>query len=78
MIRAAQIDIEPIGDRVVVKRNIAIGQTAGGLALPDSAKESPRIGTVVAVGPGALRLFSNELAPDGTEDRFPMQCEVGD
>jgi len=44
--------IQPIGDRVVVKPQQAEEVTAGGLFIPDTAKEKPMRGTVVAVGPG--------------------------
>ena len=45
--------ITPLGDRVVLKRVEAEEKTAGGIILPDSAKEKPREGIVVAIGPGA-------------------------
>jgi chaperonin GroES len=67
--------IEPIGDRVVVKRKSAESMTPGGIALPDMSKSTPRFGTVLAVGPGALRPLADDLG-DGI--RFPMQTEVGD
>ena len=44
--------IKPLGDRVVVKPQDAEETTAGGLFIPDTAKEKPMRGTVVAVGPG--------------------------
>ena len=44
--------IQPIGDRVVVKAQEAETQTASGLYIPDTAKEKPMRGTVVAAGPG--------------------------
>ena len=44
--------IQPIGDRVVVKAQEAETQTASGLYIPDTAKEKPMKGTVVAAGPG--------------------------
>ena len=46
--------IRPLGDKVVVKVTTAEERTAGGIVLPDSAKERPQQGTVVAVGPGRL------------------------
>lgn len=54
--------ITPLGDRVVLKRVEAEDKTAGGIILPDSAKEKPREGTVIAVGPGA-QTKSGERAP---------------
>ena len=44
--------IRPLHDRVVVERNEAEKKTAGGIVLPDNAKEKPKRGTVIAVGPG--------------------------
>ena len=48
----AKIKIRPLDDRVVVKPVEAEQTTAGGIVLPDSAKERPQRGEVVAVGPG--------------------------
>jgi chaperonin GroES len=50
----AKINIRPLDDRVVVKPIEAEQTTAGGIVLPDSAKEKPQRGTVIAVGPGKL------------------------
>jgi chaperonin GroES len=61
--------IKPIGDRIVVRREAAEEKTAGGILLPDAAKNKPQRGTVLAVGPGKLK-------PDGT--RADMQLKVGD
>ena len=46
--------ITPLADRVVVKPQDAETQTAGGLYIPDTAKEKPQRGTVVAAGPGKV------------------------
>lgn len=62
--------LSPLGDRVVVKAEDDLEQrTASGLVIPDTAKEKPQIGEVLAVGPGAL----NE---EGS--RLPMDVSVGD
>ena len=50
----AKIKIRPLDDRVVVRPTEAEEITAGGIVLPDSAKEKPQRGTVVAVGAGRL------------------------
>ena len=50
----AKFKIRPLDDRVVVEPIEAEETTAGGIVLPDSAKEKPQRGTVVAVGPGRL------------------------
>ena len=48
----AEIKIKPLSDRVLVKAAEAEEKTAGGIIIPDSAKEKPQRGTVVAAGPG--------------------------
>jgi chaperonin GroES len=50
----AKSRIRPLGDRVLVKRVEAEEKTKGGIVLPDSAKEKPKEGVVVAVGEGKL------------------------
>ena len=46
--------LRPLDDRVVVEPVEAEERTAGGIVLPDAAKEKPQLGTVVAIGPGKL------------------------
>jgi len=55
------VKLKPLGDRVVVKRLEAEEKTKGGIVLPDTAKEKPKRGKVVAVGPGKT-LESGETA----------------
>ncbi len=62
--------LEPLEDRIVVKATEAEETTASGLVIPDTAKERPQEGEVIAVGPGRF----NE---DGDE-RIPMDVKVGD
>ena len=64
------VNIKPLEDRIVVKPLDAEQTTASGLVIPDTAKEKPQEGEVVAVGPGRF----NE---DG-DDRIPMDVSVGD
>ncbi len=64
------VSIKPLEDRVVVKPLEAEQTTASGLVIPDTAKEKPQEGEVVAVGPGRF----NE---DGDE-RIPLDISVGD
>lgn len=61
--------LEPLGDRVVVKPIPKEEVTKGGIVLPDTAKEKPQEGEVIAVGPGRM-----------TEDgkRLTMDVKVGD
>lgn len=49
---AIQVNITPLHDRVVVKPAAAEEKTAGGIIIPDTAKEKPQRGEVVAAGPG--------------------------
>jgi chaperonin GroES len=46
--------LKPLDDRIVVRQSEAEEKTAGGIVLPDAAKEKPTRGTVLAVGPGKL------------------------
>jgi chaperonin GroES len=62
------ISIKPLEDRIVVKTNEAETVTASGLVIPDTAKEKPQEGVVLAVGPGRF--------DDGV--RVPMDVKVGD
>ena len=64
------VSIKPLEDRIVVQGIEAEQTTASGLVIPDTAKEKPQEGEVVAVGPGRF----NE---DGDE-RIPMDISVGD
>jgi chaperonin GroES len=64
------VNIKPLEDRIVVQPLDAEQTTASGLVIPDTAKEKPQEGKVIAVGPGRF----NE---DGDE-RIPMDISVGD
>jgi chaperonin GroES len=48
--------VKPLSDRVLVKPNPAEEKTAGGLFIPDTAKEKPLMGKVIAVGPGTTEI----------------------
>ena len=63
------MNIKPLGDRIVVRREEAEDKTSGGILLPDTAKNKPQRGTVLAVGPG-------KLVKDGS--RRPLQVKAGD
>jgi chaperonin GroES len=61
--------LQPLGDRVVVKpKEEDDARTPSGLVIPDTAKEKPQLGEVLAVGPGEFQ--------DG--ERLPMDVSVGD
>ena len=59
----------PLGDRVVVKRVEEEAKTKGGIIIPDTVKEKPQEGDVIAVGPGAR---------DDDGNRVPMDVKAGD
>lgn len=63
------VQLQPLGDRVVVEREESEETTAGGIVLPDAARDKPSRGTVIAVGDG-------RLADDGS--RTPLQVKSGD
>jgi chaperonin GroES len=56
--------LKPLSDRVVIKPSAAEEKTKGGLILPDTAKEKPVIGEVVAVGPGKVTEEGKKVAPE--------------
>ncbi|HEY5664776.1 MAG TPA: co-chaperone GroES [Ilumatobacter sp.] len=61
------MNLKPLDDRIVVKPNEAETQTASGLVIPDTAKEKPQQGTVLAVGPGKRAESTGEIIPLGIE-----------
>ncbi|MFH1354733.1 MAG: co-chaperone GroES [Candidatus Omnitrophota bacterium] len=58
------MDIKPLGDRVVIKALEAESKTKGGIVLPDTAKEKPQEGKVVAVGKGKVLENGSLQAPE--------------
>jgi chaperonin GroES len=64
------VSIKPLEDRIVVLPLDAEQTTASGLVIPDTAKEKPQEGKVVAVGPGRF--------DDDGENRIPVDISVGD
>ncbi len=65
---ATKVKIKPLEDRIVVQANEAETTTASGIVIPDTAKEKPQEGTVIAVGPGRFE--------DG--QRVPLDVKPGD
>ena len=61
------MNLKPLEDRIVVRPAEAETQTASGLVIPDTAKEKPQQGEVLAVGPGKRAESSGELIPVGIE-----------
>lgn len=63
------MNMKPLGDRIIVERLEAEAKTAGGIVLPESAKEKPKEGRIISVGPGKV-LDSGE--------RSKIQVKKGD
>jgi len=63
------MNIRPLNDRILVKRMEQEKETPGGIIIPDTAKEKPQLGEVMAVGPG-------KTGKNG--DRIPLEVKVGD
>jgi len=63
------IKLQPLGDRVVVQPSEEEEVTKGGIILPDTVKEKPQRGVIIAVGPGRL---------DEEGKRIPMEVKKGD
>jgi chaperonin GroES len=61
------MSLKPLEDRIVVQPNEAEQTTASGLVIPDTAKEKPQQGKVLAVGPGKRTETSGEVIPLGIE-----------
>ena len=67
--KRTKVTLQPLGDKVVVEREETEEKTAGGIYIPDAAKDKPSRGTIIAVGTG-------KLLDDGT--RGKMQVKKGD
>ena len=63
------VNLQPLEDRIVVKPGEGEETTASGIVIPDTAKEKPHEGTVLAVGPGRV---------DDRGNRIPVDVKVGD
>ena len=66
---ASKLKLKPLGGRVIVEPTEQEEMTAGGIILPETAKEKPQEGKILAAGPG-------ERDEDG--ERIPMEVQVGD
>jgi len=65
----ATMKVRPLADRILVKREEAGDTVRGGIIIPDTAKEKPQEGKVIATGPGRL---------DEDGKRVPLELKVGD
>ena len=57
-----KVELQPLGDRVVVQREESESKTAGGIVLPDTAKDKPTRGTIISVGEGRLNKDGRRIA----------------
>ncbi|MBI3591161.1 MAG: co-chaperone GroES [Candidatus Melainabacteria bacterium] len=69
MVTATKRTLKPLQDKVIIKKLEPEEKTAGGIVLPDTVKEKPQEGKVIAVGPGAV---------DDKGQRKPMDVKEGD
>ena len=63
------MNLQPIGDRIIVRRESSDAKSAGGILIPDAAQKKPQRGVILAVGPGRLNKKG---------ERQPLQLKVGD
>lgn len=75
-----KLGLRPLDDRVIVRQDEANDKSKGGILLPDSAREKPRKGTVVAVGPGKFcpELLRADPLSSCAGMRIPMPVKAGD
>ena len=66
--QGTSVQVAPVADRVVIRAREEVDQQRGGLHIPDSAKEKPQQGEIIAVGPGRFE----------KDHRVPMDLNVGD
>ncbi len=69
------VNIRPLGDRVVIKPANKEEVSAAGLLLPDTAKEKPQKGTIVAVGPGRILDDGSRQAPEVSEGQTVLYAK---
>jgi chaperonin GroES len=77
MATATKINLRPLEDRVVVQANEAEQTTASGLVIPDTAKEKPQEGTVLAVGPGRISDNGERITLDIKEGDVVVYSKYG-
>ena len=73
----ADFKLQPLEDRIVVQANEGDQTTASGLVIPDTAKEKPQEGTVLAVGPGRIDDNGNRVPLDVTEGDVVIYSKYG-
>ncbi len=71
------MNLQPLDDRIVVRPSEAEETTASGLVIPDTAKEKPQEGTVIAVGPGRISDQGERIALDVSEGDTVVYSKYG-
>lgn len=61
--KSTKLNIRPLGDKIIVRRDEAADRTDAGIYLPEKAKDTPKTGVVLAVGDGALNTETGERIP---------------
>ena len=64
------MNLKPLNDRIIIRREASNDKSAGGIIIPEAAKQKPQRGTILAVGPGKLN--------KKTGARIPLDLKVGD
>jgi len=64
------MNLQPLSDRIIVRREASSDKSVGGIFLPENSKQKPQRGTILAVGPGKLNKKTGE--------RTPLQVKAGD
>jgi chaperonin GroES len=77
MATATKVSLKPLEDRIVVQASEAEETTASGLVIPDTAKEKPQQGTVIAVGPGRVSDTGERLPLDVAEGQTVVYSKYG-
>jgi chaperonin GroES len=76
-VTATKVNIKPLEDRIVVQALEAETTTASGIVIPDTAKEKPQEGTVLAVGPGRVDDKGNRIPIDVSEGDVVLYSKYG-
>ncbi len=76
-VTATKVNIKPLEDRIVVQALEAETTTASGIVIPDTAKEKPQEGTVLAVGPGRVDDKGNRIPIDVAEGDVVLYSKYG-
>ena len=77
MATATKVGIKPLEDRILVQQSEGETTTASGIVIPDTAKEKPQEGTVLAVGPGRIDDKGNRVPVDVSEGDIVLYSKYG-